>query len=182
MPIVTGDLKFNKSLHVVAAGPGNGNTHDLEIDSLGGGISSTELVSGALHDLFDAVPSAEAASGRVEYRLIYVQNTHATLTLYDAKIFMFSNTASPDSLIEIGLDPVAGNGDDSLILLDDEVDSGGDLAAVVFGAHSDFANGLDIGNLAAGEQRAVWIRRTIEAGAAAANETASISLRGDTDA
>ncbi|QIW90290.1 hypothetical protein OLCHANIL_00207 [Vibrio phage V05] len=75
MPIVTGDLKFKKSLHVVAAGPGNGNTHDLEIDSLGGGISATELVSGELHGLFDAVPSAEAASGRVEYRLIYVQKT-----------------------------------------------------------------------------------------------------------
>ncbi|AJT61132.1 hypothetical protein AVU32_gp291 [Vibrio phage ValKK3] len=182
MPIVTGDLRFNKSLHVVAASPGNGNTNDQEVDSLGGGISATELVSGQVHDLFDAVPSSEASSGRVEYRLIYVKNNHPSLTLYDAMVYMSANTASADSTIELGLDPVALNGVDSLITLDDEVDSGTELSTVIFGEHSTFESGLDIGNLAAGEYRAIWVRRTINAGAAAALEAATITVRGDTDA
>lgn len=182
MPILTGDLKFNKSLHTVAAGTDNGNTHGSEVESLGGAISTSELVSAEVHGLFDAVPSAEALAGRVEYRLIYVKNDHSDLTLYDAKVFMFENTTSENSIIELGLDPVAGNGDDSVIELDDEADSTDKLSAVVFGAHSTFDSGLDIGNLAAGSKRAVWVRRTIEAGATAASELATIAVRGDTDA
>ncbi|CAM0100305.1 hypothetical protein VPHK567_0428 [Vibrio phage K567] len=182
MPIVTGDLKFKKSLHSVAAGVDNGNTHDLEVNSLGLGVSADELASGELNDLFDAVSSSEASDGRVEYRCIYVVNEHATLTLYDAKLFMAENTASSESIVEIGLDPVAVNGEDSAIALVDEVDTNTDLSAVTWGDHPSFAGGLAIGNLAAGEQRAVWVRRTILAGAGVANESATVALRGDTDA
>ncbi|AUR86089.1 hypothetical protein NVP1081O_354 [Vibrio phage 1.081.O._10N.286.52.C2] len=182
MAILTSDLKFNKSLHVVAASVGNGNTHDLEIDSLGGGISETELISGELHGLFDAVPSSEALSGRTEYRLIYVRNNHATQTLYDARVFITANTVSLESTMEIGLDPVAGNAEDSVILLDDEVDSGDALQAVVWAEHATFAEGLSIGNLNAGEQRAIWARRIIDAGATPTAESATFVIRGDTDA
>ncbi|CAM0000958.1 hypothetical protein VPHD480_0435 [Vibrio phage D480] len=182
MAIIAGDLKFKRSLHTVAASVGNGNTHDSEVDSLGGGVSAVELVSNQLHDLFDAVPSAESAAGRVEYRCFYVQNEHASLTLYDSKVFISNNTASVDSLIEIALDPVAVNGEDSSILLDDETDSGSHLTALTFVDAPSFESGLDIGNLAAGEQRAIWIKRTINAGAAAAAEDATIAIRGDTDA
>lgn len=182
MPIVSGDLKFNKSLHTVAASVGNGNTHDLEIESLGLGVSLDELVSGQLHGLFDAVPSAEAQDGRVEYRCIYVVNTHATLTLYDAKIYIATNTSSADTTIDIALDLVSGNGEDSTIALVDEVDSSDLLSAAVWGAHPTYESALELGNIAAGEQRAIWIRRTINAGTAASADAATLALRGDTDA
>ncbi|AGN30026.1 hypothetical protein VPFG_00018 [Vibrio phage nt-1] len=182
MPIVAGDLKFNKSTHVVSAGVGNGNTNEQEIDSLGLAISATELVSGELHGLFDSVISDEALFGRTEYRLIYLLNDHPTLTLYDARVFISSNTISANSEIAIGFDPVAVNGEDSLIALADETDSTTQLSAVTFGTHSTFATGLLVGDLAAGEQRAIWVRRTIDPNAPASNESATITLRGDTNA
>ncbi len=182
MPIVSGDLKFNKSLHTVAASVGNGNTHDLEVDSLGLGVSSDELTSGLLHDLFDSVPSAEAQAGRIEYRCIYVVNTHATLTLYDAKIFIAANTSSDDTTIEIAADLVAVNGEDSVIALADEADSTNLLSAAVWGAHPTYDTALELGNLASGEQRAIWVRRSINAGTSASADTATLALRGDTDA
>ncbi|CAM0071080.1 hypothetical protein VPHF86_0348 [Vibrio phage F86] len=182
MPILSGDLKFKKSLHEVAAGVDNGNTHDLAVSSLGLGVSTDELTSGLLHDLFDAVPSSEASAGRVEYRCIYVENDHASLTLYDSKIFISSNTDSSGTTIEIGVDPVSVNGEDSLIALVDEVDSSNLLSSVVWSTSPTFDNGLSLGNLAAGEQRAVWIRRTINSATVATAETATLALRGDTDA
>jgi hypothetical protein len=182
MAILSSDLKYFKSLYTVAAGAGNGNTHDLEVTSLGGGLSAVEISTGVVHDLFDSVSSAEAIAGRIEHRLIYVTNEHATLTLYDATVFVNLNTSSVDSTLEIGLDPVAGNGADSVIELADETDSGSALTAVTFTLADGFANGINIGHLAAGEQRAIWLRRTILAGATAGFETTTLAIRGDTDA
>lgn len=182
MPILSGDLKFKKSLHTVAAGVGNGNTHDLEVSSLGLGVGVDELTSGLLHDLFDAVPSSEALNGRSEYRCIYVVNEHASLTLFDAKVFISNNTASENTEIEIAVDPVSLNGEDSTIALVDEADSSGLLDSIAWGTYPTFASGLSLGNVAAGEQRAVWIKRTIQAGAAATADSATITMRGDTDA
>lgn len=179
MAVLATDLKFFKSS---ASSTDTGNTGGGLVSSLGGAISSTELTSGQLHDLFDAVTAAEASTGRVEYRCIYVANQNATpQTLYDAKIFIATNTASGDSEIEIGLDP-SPVGSDSTISLTNEQDTDDKLLAVTFSPAADFANGLSIGDIPGnGGKKAIWIKRTINAAAAAASESAVLQIQGDTD-
>lgn len=178
MAIIASELKYFKSVHESSD---SNNTLGDDITSLGGAITATELSSGTMHDLFDAVPSTEATSGRTEYRCIYVRNTNASQTLYAAKAYIATNTASPDSTFEIALDP-AGINADSTILLADELDTGALLSGLSFVPAADFANGIVIGDMAATEYHAVWVKRIINPGAAAAAEVCTLALRGDTDA
>ena len=178
MAILASELKYFKSAH---SATDSNNTLGNEIESLGGSITESELQSGALHDLFDAVTSAEAVSGRDEYRCIYLKNTNNTQTLYDAKVYIQSNTPSIDSAIEIALDP-ADVGVDSNILLADEVDTSALTSGLVFSSAPDSANALSIGDIAAGEYKAIWIKRLISPNAQAALDGCTLAFRGDTDA
>lgn len=179
MAVNSTDLKFYKSS---ASAQTAENTGGSSITSLGGAISGTEVTSGVLHELFDAVTADEAEFGRVEYRCIYVVNNNVTpQTLYDARVFVSSDTTSDDSLIEIGLD-TAAVGADTAISLTDEIDSDDKLAAIVFSPAADYDNGLVIGDIVGnGGKKAVWVKRTINALAGAATENAVITIQGDTD-
>lgn len=179
MSVQATDLKFYKSS---ASTTNANNTSGNLVGSIGGAISTTQITSGQLHDLFDAVLASEAQAGRIEYRCIYVVNSNTTpQTLYDARVFVQTNTVSADSSIEIALDPAAV-GTDSTISLTDELDSDNKLSGLTFSPASDFDNGLVIGDVAGnGGKNAIWIKRTINAGASAANESAVIQFQGDTD-
>ena len=166
MPIVANDI-----LLMLSGGAGNTNPNA----SLGGVASSTALVSASLHNLFDKVPSAEAAAGSVEYRCIYVRNEHETLTLEDAKVFIPSNTDSADTDLAIGLGTSAIDGTEQTVANETTAPTG-----VTFSAPANYAAGLSIGNLGPNSTKAVWVRRTVNAGAAAANDSATLRVQGDT--
>lgn len=161
MPIISSDITFFQS------GASN----------LGGAISGT-VVSSALHGLFDPVTGAEALSGDIEFRCIYVKNTHASLTLYSAMAFIQTNTPSTSSTCDIGIGTAAVSGTEQTIANETAVPSG-----VTFGAAATYATGYPIGDLAPGQYRAIWIRRTITAGAVAYNNDGiTVAVQGDTAA
>jgi hypothetical protein len=56
------------------------------------------------------VSSQESNDWDTEYRCIYVVNTHASLTLQNAKVWISSNTPSSSTEIQIGLGSSAING------------------------------------------------------------------------
>ncbi|HPS70504.1 MAG TPA: hypothetical protein PLO19_07170, partial [Candidatus Cryosericum sp.] len=118
----------------------------------GGVITKTKT----FNSIFDDVTGAEAAAGDIEYRCIYIHNEHATLTLSSAKVWIEANTTNTE--IDIGLDLAGKDGTADTIA--DE--STAPDPAVTF-AHNctAYASGLALGNLAAGEGYAIWIRRTI---------------------
>lgn len=178
MAVTSADLKYYLSS---ASATSANNTGGGLVTSIGGAISATEIVSGSNNNLFDAVSSAEAISGRVEYRLVYVTNENVTpQTLYASRVFVLANTVAAETKIEIALDPAAV-GSNSSITLVDEIDSTNLLSGLTFSLASSFNNGLVIGDMPGGSKKAVWIKRTITAGAAAAQETATLSLQGETD-
>ena len=161
MPILTSDILFKQS------GASN----------LGGAISGTD-VSTALHGLFDVVSGPESLAGDVEYRCIYVKNNHGTLTLYNAVAFIQTNTPSGYTSCDIGLGTSAINGTEQTIANESAAPSG-----VSFSAPSAYASGLLIGDLAPGATKAIWIRRTINAGAVAYNNDGmTLAVQGDTAA
>jgi hypothetical protein len=165
MPIVSTDIKFRLS-----GGAGNSDPNA----SLGGAKSSTEAPTG----LFDDVSSAEGTAGDIEYRCWYVHNNHGTLTLQNAVTWITTNTPSTDTTVDIGVGTAAINGTEQTIANENTAPSG-----VTFSAPSSFGTALSLGSLPAGQHKAVWIRRTVTAGAAAyTGDGATLSVRGDTAA
>ena len=158
MAIVTADIEYRLS-------GGSGNSSPAA--SLGGAKSSTVVGS----DLFDDVGSSESAAGDVEYRCIYVHNDHGSLTMESSKIWIQANTPSPDTTIAIGLGTSAINGTEQTVGDESTAPSG-----VSFSSPTSEGTALSLGNIPFGQHKAVWVRRTVTAGASAYNSD-SFTLR-----
>lgn len=163
MPIVSTDIKYRLS-------GGASNTDPAA--ALGGAKSSTDAAS----TIFDDVSSAEATAGDIEYRCIYVHNNHGSLTLQGAKVWIQTQTPSADTDVAIGLGSSAVNGTEQTV-----ANEGTAPTSVTFSAPSSFAGGLTIGDIPAGQHKAVWVRRTVNAGAAAASDSFALRVQGDTN-
>jgi len=154
MAVAASDIKFYLS---------GGASNAVPAASLGGAISSTEInMVSTLNNLFDDVNDTEAAAGDTEYRCFYIKNTNATDALADAAIYISSNSPSADTAITIGLDPAGVSGEATTI-----ANEGAAPAGVSFSAAANSGAALAIGALAAGAYQAVWIKRVVDADAAA---------------
>ena len=169
MPITSTDLKFHLS-----GGAANSDPNA----ALGGAISTTQIVDATVANLFDNVSSAESAAGDTEYRCFYVKNTHATLTLQAAKVYIQTNTPSADTSAEIGLGTSAVHGTEQTVANESTAPSG-----VTFSTAAGSGNALSIGNIPAGQHKAIWLKRIVNAAAAAYNsDSVIIRVEGDTAA
>ena len=168
MPIISTDIVYRLS--------GGASNADVNA-SLGGAKSSTSVGTG-LHNLFDVVGSAEAATGDTEYRCVYVHNNHGTLTMQSAKIWISSNTPSTDTTVEIALGSSAVNGTETSVANENTAPSG-----PTFSAPASEGAALSIGDIPAGQHKAVWIKRIVNTGAIAYNnDTATLTVKCDTAA
>ncbi len=163
MPIIASEIQYRLS-----GGAGNGDPSA----SLGGVKSSTAWTS----TLFDDVSSAEATAGSVEYRCFYIHNANATLTLIAPKIWIQANTPSATTTVAIGLGSSAQGETEQTVANETTAPS-----AVSFSEPADFAGGIALGDIPAGGHRAVWIRRTVNAGTAAVADSFTIRVQGDTN-
>ena len=163
MPIVSSDIKYKLSGGAANADP---------LLSIGGAISSVDAGS----SIFDDVASAEAAAGDTEYRCIYVKNTHATLTYLSAKIWIQTQTPSADTDVAIALGGEGLNGTAETVANENTAPVGES-----FTSPSSFAGGLTIGDLAPGAYYPVWVRRTVNAGAAVYADSFTLRVQCDTN-
>ncbi len=164
MPIVSSDIQYRLS---------GGAANAVQADSLGGAKSSTAFGTA----FFDDVTSAETTAGDIEYRCLYVHNNHGSLSLQNAVIWIQSNTPSADTTADIGLGTSAINGTEQTVANENTAPIG-----VTYSAPANFAAGLSLGTLPAGQHKAVWVRRTVGALAAAANDGFTLRVQGDTAA
>lgn len=162
MAIASTDIQYRLS-------GGAGNTSPAA--SLGGAKSTTA----ASASIFDDVSSAEAVAGDTEYRCIYVHNAHGSLTLVGAMLWIPANTPSASTTIDVGLGTSALNGNEQTVADESAAPSG-----VTFVAAGTQGAAISLGDIPAGQSRAVWLRRTITSGAGAASDAASIRVTGDT--
>lgn len=124
--------------------------------------TDTITIADIANELFDDIDKAESFSGDTEYRCFYFDNSDSTDTFFGVKLWI-SLDANPDDLA-IGLDPAGLNGTATTI--------GGEgtaPAGVSFSSPTTEGTGLSLGDMAAGDNYAVWIRRTIVAGNQVAN-------------
>jgi len=162
MPISASDIKFRLS--------GGGSNADQNA-SLGGAKSSTEASSA----LFDNVSSGEASAGDTEYRCIYVHNAHGTLTMLGTKIWIQANTPSGDTAMEISAGTSAINGTEQTV-----ADENTSPAGTSFSSAANEGAAISLGDIPAGQHKAVWIKRIVSAAAAAAADTANFRVKCDT--
>jgi hypothetical protein len=163
MPIITAEVQYRLS---------GGASNTVANASLGGIKSSSAVPAG----FFDDVSSAESAVGDTEYRCFYVHNANATLTLQNPVVWIVSNTTGNRVAIAVGSSAV--NATEQTVANEDTAPTGG----VTFSQPATKGAGLALGNIPAGQHRAVWMRRVIPAASAASNDTYTIRVEGDTAA
>lgn len=163
MPITSSEITYRLS--------GGASNTDPNA-SLGGAKSSTVMSN----NLFDDVSGAEAASGDVEYRCVYVNNANSTLSYISAKIWIQTNTPSSFTDIAIGLGSSGLNGTEQTVANENTAPTG-----VTFSSPTDFTSGLTLGTIPSNQHYAVWVRRTVSAGAVATNDSFTLRVQGDTN-
>jgi hypothetical protein len=114
-------------------------------------------ISNVQQNVFDNVTAAQALAGKVSYRCHYVLNSHATDTAVDVRIWIKTPTPAGDELA-IGLGTSAIGSTEQTIANETTAPT-----SVSFSAPASYASSLVIGNLAAGQWKAVWQRRTVPA-------------------
>lgn len=141
-----------------------------------GGAKSSNAYSSAVDGLFDAVSAAEAVAGRVEYRCVYLHNANASDLMTAARVWVNSNTPLAGTTLDIGVGTSAVNGTEQTIANETTAPSG-----VTFSAPGSAAAGLALGNIPAGQHKAIWLRRTVNAGAgASANDAWELGFDAET--
>lgn len=145
-------------------------------NGLGGAVTSTEILSATLHNLFDIVSAAESRDGDIEYRCFYIRNTSTVDTFRNVAIQLLSDTPSEDTSIAIGLGSAAIGAPEQTI-----ADEGTAPIGISFTADEQVP--LTIGDIPPNSYKAVWVRRTVEAAtAAASSDAATLRITGETTA
>lgn len=178
MPIAAADIQFRLT---VTTGPGN-STAGTPATSLGEFVSTTQVTDASLHNLFDVVSGDENAASDVEYRCIAVYNAHATLTWENVVVWL-SAEVSGGAAAAISVDTTAASAVGSASAQAKEVvDESTAPTSQTFSAPTTKGTGLSIGNLTAGQVRAIWVRRTAANSAALNSDGVTIRCEGDTAA
>lgn len=168
MAIVTADIKYRLS---------GGAANAVPDSSLGGAKSSVDVVDNVDNNLFDDVSGAEHTAGRVEYRCIYIHNGHGSLTLTGALAWIDTDTSGADSDISIAVGTAAINGTEQTVSPETQAPTGVTWSDAAISR----ATGLALGDIPAGQHKAVWVRRTITAGSTPqAADTCAVRAGGDT--
>lgn len=154
MSVLASDILLKYSVGSGSAGNSTAGTRDT---SLGKYISTTQ-VAAPPNAFFDDVLSAEASSGDTEYRCIFVHNSHATDSALNVAVTIQSEVSGGGST-QIGVDTTAASavGSSSAQAVGPVADENTAPAGITFGSSA------TIGTLAAGQCRAVWLKRTVAA-------------------
>lgn len=171
MPIVSTDIVYR-----VSGGAANTDPNA----SLGGARSTAGggvITSGVANNLWDNVAGDETTGGAdTEYRGFYVLNNHGSLTLQSPKVWIDSLTSSADTEFDIALAGEGLNGTMETVANESTAPVGETFTRPVTKA-----GGLAPASIPFSQHHGIWIKRTVNQNAAAANDTGSIRVEGDTD-
>jgi hypothetical protein len=159
-------------------GPGDTNSSSPNA-SLGGFLSTTELVNNSVHNLFAEISGNENLNELVKYRCLFVQNDHPEETFFNIRVFI-SDQEEEGAEVHIGLDPTAATDPDSATAQAVEIANEDTApAGVSFSQPEDYDSGLNLGDLEAGQVRAIWFRRTARNTPAFVDDNVTFRVQGE---
>jgi hypothetical protein len=174
--IVAGDILLKLSTTSGSAG----NTLSGTVGASLGKYVSTTVVAGAANDLFPSITGAENAASQVDYACVFVHNSHATLTLTAAKVYVSAEQAG-GATVAIGIDTTAASAVGSATA--QAVTIASDTTAPTgptFSTPTTTGAALTLGDIPPGQVKAFWVRRTASSSVPQAGDSASFSVFGDT--
>lgn len=144
-----------------------------------GGARSTQAggiipTSSTANSVFDDVTGAEEQAGDTEYRCVYAFNS-GDVDAQSTVVWLSANTADADTQIAVGLGTSSNGATEQTVANENTAPSG-----VTFSEPATEGAGLSIGTLAAGSHKALWLRRTVNAGAGASADSFAWSAAFDT--
>jgi len=180
MAIVAGDILYK--LSILTGSAGNSAAQPDPNASLGKYISTTQLSGTPLNNLFDNVSGDENAASEAEYRLIFIHNAHATLTLLSPVVWISAETAG-GAVLAISVDTTAASAIGSASAQAKQVvDENTAPSSQTFSAPTTKGTGLALSDIPAGQCKGVWVRRTAANTAALDNDGGTLRVEGDTAA
>lgn len=159
MAIVASDIVYR---FTTTSGSAGDSTAGTAAGSLGKYASTTAWTGGTVNDLFDNVSGAENAASTVDYRALAVLNNHATLTAYSITIYLSAEVAGGTS-IALAVDDTAASAKGAASAQGDQIANETTAPGAGVGSFSSPTTdgaGIAIGDLAPGQVRLIWIRRT----------------------
>lgn len=127
--------------------------------SLGKYISTTAIVNATLANLFRAMLGDENASSLSLYRCVFFKNA-SSQTAFAVRVYI-SAVVAGGADFAIGLDTTAasdaGSASAQALSVADEFTA---PSGVTFSAPTDLAGALSLGDIPAGQVRALWVRMT----------------------
>lgn len=130
--------------------------------SLGGNVSTVQVVNNQLHNLFRRVTDGEASSGVTLYRCVAVKNRDPSLEMRNVAFYMVTDSKSADSLVLYSRGQSDKNQVETAIVDEFTSPTGSNINFV---AALNRTGGLNLGSLDAGEWRNVWIKYVVQPGA-----------------
>ena len=128
-----------------------------------GDVSNTVTIANRDNNLFDDVSKAQALAGDVNYRCVYLKNTHASDTATGVAVWINQDSLGADT-ISIGADPAGiGNGTSTGVATT-IVNEATAPAGVTFSQPLSEGAALALGNFTFGTGIAIWIKRDVPAG------------------
>lgn len=180
MAITASDILFK--LSTTSGSAGNSTAQGNVNNSLGKYISTTEITDNTLNNLFDNISGDENAASTVDYRCFFVHNSHASLTWLSV-VAWISAEVSGGASVAIGVDTTAasaiGSASAQALTVANETTA---PAGVSFSTATTKGAGVSLGDIPAGQCRAIWVRRTAANNAAVDSDGATIRCEGDTAA
>jgi|KBSSwiStaDraftv2_1062776.scaffolds.fasta_scaffold820226_2 hypothetical protein len=156
MAVVAADIKIRYS---VGTGSAGNSTAGTRAGSLGKYMSTTD-VSGSANVFFDDVNSTEASAGDTEYSCIFVYNSHSTDSALNVTAQIVSEVGGGGATTA-ALDNVATSSAGSASAQADGPVANENTAPSAVGTFD--TSSKSIGTLAAGQCKAVWLKRTVSA-------------------
>jgi hypothetical protein len=183
MAIAPTDIIFRLTVKAGAAGDSTAQAAPTNptTGSLGGFTSTTVMAAGA-NGLFDDISGTENAASTVDYRAFDVLNNHATITLNNAVVYLSAEVAGGAS-IAIAVDnigPVAKASAAQGANIATELAAPTGVGA--FSSPTTAATGLALGNIAPGQIRRVWVKRSAANTTALDADGVTFAVTGDTSA
>jgi hypothetical protein len=145
--------------------------------SLGGVMSSTQMVDAVVENLFDNIKRKEILVGKTEFRGMYIKNSHATLPIHNPILYV--DLDPTQTQVSFGVDP-AGPGDGAatgvmqVIGTEDAVPTG-----VVFEDANEYKVKLPLPTLKPLESVGIWMKRISTGSGASASLIVGLTLTGD---
>lgn len=180
MPILSTDVAVMLSVTTGAAG---GSTAGTAAGSLGKYVSTTVMDQGAtLNNLFPDITGAQNAASAVDYRCVFVQNNHGTLSMIGAALWINSQVPSGADA-QVGIDPTAVSAIGASSAQAVQIANGSAApAGVSFSAAASAGAALALGTIGPGQVKAIWIKRSAANTAALNNDGLTIEVDFDTTA